>query len=279
MNRAFAFLLPVTALIVVLVVAGAAWLLRDDSSPAPVRGDVPAEQDAEPLDAPQPRRAPGDVCQGVIKRPEKGQPTAFPAVYTQQRRVLGITIVGNARVQGAAFDKAEETIRRMFAGNDLEGRLADEGAYVAIADHTQGVLDLPEFHCLGGQFGDNFFSNVCGVADRADYPVATVNEWDLVGDRRGPCRGLNILYHEIGHLVQGWTLGPADYIDVKLYYQAALDAGKYKRAYARTNPNEYFAEGTQSYFLYSDPEGTKDRAWLKRYDPDLFELLASIYGE
>ena len=279
MNRAFAFLLPVTAPVVVLVVAGAAWLFRDDSSPKAMRADVPAEQDAEPIDAPQPRRATGDVCQGVIKRPGKGQPTAFPAEYTQQRHVLGLTIVGNARVQSAAFDRAEETIRRMFAGNGLEERLVEEGAYIVIADHSQRVLDLPEFHCLGGQFGDSFFSNVCGVADRADYPVATVNEWDLTGDKRGPCRGLNILYHELGHLVQGWTIGPADYIDVKLFYQAALDAGKYRRAYARTNPNEYFAEGTQAYFLHVEPEGTKDRAWLKRYDPELYELLARIYGE
>ena len=128
MNRSFAFLLPVTALVVVLVVAGAARLFRDDSSPAAMRADVPAEQDAEPIDAPQPRRATGDVCQGVIKRPGKGQPTAFPAEYTQQRHVLGLTIVGNARVQSAAFDRAEETIRRMFAGNGLEERAGLSGA-------------------------------------------------------------------------------------------------------------------------------------------------------
>ncbi|MEI2659871.1 MAG: hypothetical protein V9G11_07975 [Bifidobacterium adolescentis] len=47
-----------------------------------------------------------------------------------------------------------------------------------------------------------------GVAHRAHYPVVTVNELDLLGSRSGPCAGLNILYHELGHLVQGWTLGP-----------------------------------------------------------------------
>ena len=280
MTRPFALLMPLSALIITLTVVGVAWMVHDSGavtratveSPAPV-----SQPDAQP--APQQRRQVGDVCQGVIKRPEKGQPVAFDPQYTQQRHVLGLTIVGDARVSGAAFDVAEATIKRMFSGNALEERLVEEGAYVVIADRSQGVLDLPEFKCLGGEFGDNFFSNVCGVADRADYPVATVNELDLIGDRRGPCRGLNILYHELGHLVQGWTLDHPDYLDIKLFYQAALDSGKYKRAYAARNSNEYFAEGTQAYFLHVEPEGGKDRAWLKKYDPDLFELLARLYGE
>jgi hypothetical protein len=280
MNKPLALLLPVSALIIAITIVGVAWMLRDAGAPrsTPVESTVPTITPAEE-DPPAPRRQVGDVCQGVIKRPEKGQPVAFDPMYTQQRRVLGLTIVGNARVSGAAFDAAEATIKRMFGGNTVEDRLVDEGAYVVIADRTQGVLDLPEFKCLDGQFGDNFFSNVCGVADRADYPVATVNELDLIGDRKGPCRGLNILYHELGHLVQGWTLEHADYLDVRLFYQAALDAGKYRRAYAARNTNEYFAEGTQAYFLHVEPEGGKDRAWLKQYDPDLFALLARIFGE
>ena len=44
----------------------------------------------------------------------------------------------------------------------------------------------------------------------------------------------------------------------------ALSAGKYRGAYAATNPNEYFAEGTQSYFLAGEADGGKDRAWLAR---------------
>jgi hypothetical protein len=272
--------MPLGALILSLTVVGIAWMAHGSHGGVDetTRATSP-ERELDAQDAPQQRRQSGDVCQGVIKRPDKGQPAAFHARYTQQRHVLGITIVGDARVSSAAFDAAEATITRMFSGNDLADRLVEEGAYVVIADRTQGVLDLPEFACLGGEFGDNFFSNVCGVADRADYPVATVNELDLIGNRSGPCRGLNILYHELGHLVQGWTLDHPDYLDVKLLYQSALDAGRYRRAYAARNSNEYFAEGVQAYFLYVEPEGGKDRAWLKRYDPGLFELLERIFGQ
>jgi Mlc titration factor MtfA (ptsG expression regulator) len=78
--------------------------------------------------------------------------------------------------------------------------------------------------------------------------------------------------------VQGWTLGPEDYFKVRLLYQAALDAGKYQNAYASTNPNEYFAEGTQAYFLSGERNGEQDRDWLREYDPELFSLLHRIYG-
>jgi hypothetical protein len=277
MKRSFAFLLPVVAATLVLAGVVIVWFgsAGDGATPAAPAPTQALASQATPLAA----RRTGDVCEGVIKRPEKGQPVAFAPEYTQKRQVLGLTIVGNANVDPLAFDRAEETIKRIFQSNDLEDALVEQGAYVVIADARQGVLDLPEFHCLGGEFGDNFFSNVCGVADRADYPVATVNELDLLGDRKGPCRGLNILFHELGHLVQGWTLEPSDYFEIKLLYQSALDAGKYRRAYAATNSNEYFAEATQAYFLHVETDGSKDRAWLKRYDPDLYELIARIYGD
>ena len=121
--------------------------------------------------------------------------------------------------------------------------------------------------------------HACGVADRADYPVATVNELDLTGDVKGPCRGLNILYHELGHLVQGWAVEPSDYFDIKIAYQAALDGGKYRTDYARTNSNEYFAEATQAFFYHLDPRGGRDRAWLKSYDPEVYAILERVYGE
>ena len=219
-----------------------------------------------------------NVCQSVATKPAPGEPKHFPAIYTQQRDVRGMTIVATDRVSAKALDVAEQTIERVFENNNLIEPLAEQGAYVVVADRTQGVLDLPEFGCLEQELGPEFFTHVCGVADRADYPVATVNELDLIGDRAGPCGGLNVLFHELGHLVQGWTLEPADYFDVKLFYQAALDAGKYRREYAATNPNEYFAEGTQAYFLSQAKDGSLDRKWLQQYDPDLYELLARVYG-
>ena len=49
------------------------------------------------------------------------------------------------------------------------------------------------------------------------------------------------------------------------------------KAYACSNPQEYFAEASEAFF------GTNDffpfvRAELKRHDPDAFELLGKLWG-
>ncbi len=278
MNRlVMATLLPIAALLTV----GAMFLVvqtavSDRDTPAASGRTPTPTADVTPE---RPRlESEGSVCQGYLNRPDPSAERVFADEYVTRIEVGGIYIVANANVSQQAVDAARETVERVFANNELEQVLVDEGAYVIIADASQGVLDLPEFRCLDGASNEDFFSHVCGVADRADYPVVTVNERDLTGDRRGPCRGLNILYHELGHLVQGWTLEPADYFDIRQLYQVALNEGKYRGDYAATNFAEYFAEGTQAYFLHVEPGGERDRDWLQDYDPALFELLDRIYG-
>ena len=278
--RFLAFLLPVFAVLAVAMVAVVAWAATGDHAVP----SLPASADDVATEAPtaavQSRVQPGQsVCQSFTTRPAPGTARTFPEIYTRRETTLGITVVGSAAISERAFTSAKATIERMFGGNDLAKPLAEQGAYVIIAEPGQGVLDLPEFACLEKDFGSEFFTHVCGIADRADYPVATVNELDLIGQRTGPCSGLNILFHELGHLVQSWSLPPPDYFDVKSFYQEALTAGKYRDLYAATNPNEYFAEGTQAYFLSTDPRGRQDRAWLRRYDPKLYTLLAALYGD
>jgi len=232
---------------------------------------------AQPEDPPTARQ-PGSVCQSFGDRPEPGEAPVFAPEYTQQRTVLGLTIVGNKDVDTRAFAIAEETIERMFAENDLVGRLVEAGAYVVIAAARQEIADLPEFRCLDEATAARY-SSACAVADLADYPLATVSELDLLGSRRGPCRGLNILFHELGHLVHAWSMPLADYYDARLLYQDAVDSGAYGRgAYALTNFLEYFAEGTQSYFLAVRANGARDRAWLQENDPELFAILGALYS-
>jgi alpha-glucosidase len=277
-KRLLIALLPPLAAVIVVGVAAFVTLRDDgggDSGPA-----SPAVEDGEDTASSAPRLAPeSNVCQGLLHRPEPGSPRTFAAEYTQRREAAGIAIVANADVDARALDKAVATVNHFFGNNELEETLVAEGAYVIVAAGGQGVLDLPEFRCLDNDRNQDYFSHVCGVADLADYPVVTVNERDLLGNRRGPCAGLNILYHELGHLVQGWAMPHADYIDVRQFFQDALADGKYRDDYAATNFREYFAEATQAYFLSSDPSGDRDRDWLREYDPQIFELLDRLYRD
>ncbi len=270
-----AVIAPVVA---ILVLAGTAILVLRAAGDAPPPVPAPTAPPREPTPA-EAVRAAGDVCQGYARLPDPGQPRRFSPEYTTITGASGIAIVAGPDVSPSAVEEARRTVERFFAANDLAPGLAAEGAYVIVAASGQGVLDLPEFRCLDDAEARDFFDHVCGVADRADYPVVTVNEDDLLGRRTGPCGGLNILYHELGHLVMGWVLPPADYFDVRQLYQDAISAGKYRGEYAATNANEYFAEGTQAYFLHTDLAGRRNREWLRQYDPALFELLARTYGE
>lgn len=68
-------------------------------------------------------------------------------------------------------------------------------------------------------------------------------------------------------------------------FDAARAAGRWERTYAGTNPDEYFAEGVQSYFdtnLRADPpngvhNAVHTREVLRAYDPGLFALVAEVF--
>lgn len=269
------------ALLVAVSAAGGLWAVSASDTPvaaSPTRSGAATLATVTPAPSTAGRPA-GTVCDGTFYDPDPSDGREFAPFYTKKRVVLGLAIVGGPGVDLRAFDVAEATVKRMFANNGLEEFLIEQGAYIVIAEADQQVLDLPEFSCLSAGPGSDFFTHVCGVADHADYPVATVNELDLLGDTAGPCGGINILYHELGHLVYGWALDPADYFDARLLYSDAMAAGRYEGMYAATNYHEYFAEGTQVFFDRGDEAGRRNRDWLARYDPDLYALLASIYGE
>jgi hypothetical protein len=66
-------------------------------------------------------------------------------------------------------------------------------------------------------------------------------------------------------------------IKAKLYDKVLRYGGEEEKAYAATNPMEYFAEASEAYF------GTNDfypfvRAELRRHDPDAFEMVETLWG-
>jgi hypothetical protein len=97
-----------------------------------------------------------------------------------------------------------------------------------------------------------------------------------------------MVLHELAHGYHHQSLDNGfGNAEVKTAFDQAMQAGNYRtvlrlsgkseKAYAATNPMEYFAEATEAYF------GTNDfypfvRAELKEHDPALFALLAKLWG-
>jgi hypothetical protein len=96
-----------------------------------------------------------------------------------------------------------------------------------------------------------------------------------------------MVLHELAHGYHDQFLeGGFGNSEVKQTFEKAMKAGQYnsvlrvsgkeEKAYATTNPMEYFTEATEAYF------GTNDfypfvRPELKKQDPELFELLGIVW--
>lgn len=104
------------------------------------------------------------------------------------------------------------------------------------------------------------------------------------------CRRMpNFALHELAHAYHHRVLGH-NQADIQAAYSAAVAAGRYDRvqrqnaagrlsvarAYALTNQQEYFAEGTESFFSRNDFQPF-NREELRQLDPALHDLLARLW--
>ena len=80
---------------------------------------------------------------------------------------------------------------------------------------------------------------------------------------------------------------PAMKTRLQAAYDAAKRAGRFANTYAIANPDEYWAEGVQSWFdtnlTANPPNGIHGhihtRAGLKAYDPALAALITEVFGD
>ncbi|MEI7953679.1 MAG: zinc-dependent peptidase [Verrucomicrobiota bacterium] len=102
----------------------------------------------------------------------------------------------------------------------------------------------------------------------------------------------NFVLHELAHAYHDRVLGGQPAIgEIAAAYQKAKASGKYDRverqdsegrkrmdrAYALTNPFEYFAESTEAYFGHND-FFPYTRAELQQHDPEMCALLGKLWG-
>jgi len=95
-----------------------------------------------------------------------------------------------------------------------------------------------------------------------------------------------VVLHELAHAYHDQFLGfdnpeiIAAYRKAKaagIYENVLIWTGKHGRHYGLTNPQEYFAEGTEAY-LYRNDFYPFVRAELQEHDPTLHKLLEKIWG-
>ena len=204
--------------------------------------------------------------------------TTKPASYYNQFiAVEGVTVKASDRVRSVSMYNAADVIEAMMISlrEDVRECLIVSGASLAIAPLGEYVTTLPEFAADRGVL--DFAS---GVGPWKGQPVSGVVEDSLL-------RGSDYIaptFHEFGHAVQELCFTSDDHEEWNRLYSEAQRDSLFPGAYGMTNPEEFFAEFSVSYFEQphaiqrrwaDDEELTRQR--LSTDLPAIFGFLESIY--
>ena len=226
--------------------------------------------------------------------------------YRKYTDALGIAIVSSDKVPNAALLVARDIVIHMLAKRpDLREQMIKRRMRVGVMAQSESTTDIPEQKNWKKPSPDdprltpgernNYDNGIAKMTDKEYWDKrargmggnpTTCAEENLLGYPGTRYYGENILVHEFSHAIMSAirTVEPALFAEIQAAYKEAMTKGLWKNHYASTNANEYWAEGTQTWFWsnyeYMDGAarvGSPDD--LKAYDPKLYELLGRVYGD
>lgn len=228
--------------------------------------------------------------------------------YKKHTDALGIAVVSSEKAPDAALLVARDIINHMLAQrSDLRAAMVRQHMRVIVMAQSESTTDLPEQRDwkkpapddprLTTDEREHYEERIGRLSDREYWdrrargmggnPTSCAEE-NLLGYPGTRYFGENILVHEFAHGIMDIGIRQADpelYGAIRSAYRQAMDQGLWKGHYAATTANEYWAEGTQTWFgsnyEYTTDDGrrvmTPDD--LKDYDPRLYELLERVYAD
>ena len=231
---------------------------------------------------------------------------ALDPFYSQYADAEGIPVVASAKVPPTAVLLARDIVVTMLAHRpDLRDELIRHGSRVGIMAISETTTDLPEQRDWKKPAIDDPRLSKCDVRDYAttigkmsdrDYWAArargmggtftTAAAENLMAVPGTRYYGENIFVHEFSHNIMSAvrTADPALMGRIDAAYANAKAQGLWRSAYMALDVEEYWAEGTQFWFnsnmAYKTDElmiSTSDD--LKTHDPELYAVLAEIYGD
>lgn len=248
-----------------------------------------------------------DYAQAAISAPPAS--LNLDPFYKKHADALGIAILSSEKVPDTALLVARDIVIHMLAKRpDLRAEMVKKKMKIGVMAQSESTTDIPE-HRNNKRPGPNDPRLTPGEKANYDKPggIASLTDkeyWDRrargLGGNPTTCAeenilgypgtryyGENILVHEFAHGIMGIgirTADPALFAEIQAAYKEAMAKGLWKNHYASTNANEYWAEGTQTWFWsnYEYMDGTtrvQSPEDLKNYDPKLFELLSRVYAD
>ena len=206
--------------------------------------------------------------------------------YEQWIDVGGLPVVASAKVNPYALKEAAWLIWQMVGHRpEVLRALAQNNVRFAVMAHNELTTDIPEHSDL--QPDSYWDRRARGLGPTPIRPAVSCGAENLLNYPGDPYSTENILVHEFAHAIHQMALNTIiPNFDKRLAatFSAAKQKGLWRNTYAITNKEEYWAEGTQSWFDTnrandSEHNHVDTRGKLKRYDPALAKLLKEIFGD
>ncbi len=210
----------------------------------------------------------------------------LPGFYQQWIDVGGFPVVASEKVNPHALQEAAWLIQQVIGHRpDLLQALAENNVRFSIMAYNEMTTAIPEHSDLKPDF--YWDRRARGLGATSARPAVSCGEENLLNYPGDPYRTENILIHEFAHAIHQMGLSTVDPDfdkQLKGLYEKAMEKELWKGTYASSNKEEYWAEGTQSWFNTNRENDAQHnhvskRGILKEYDPDLAGLLTEIYGD
>lgn len=280
-----------------LLAAGCALALAACGAAGSAPSAAPSAEPSEPqstvasLAPPAAEPAPTEPSPTALRCTASGPPPpelGFDPFYAQYCDVGGIPLLAHGDVDPVAMARAGDVIDEMLDFRpDVRAALAVSTVRVGIMGVAQVTTDMPEWSDLNEAFPDtDWDTRGRGFGATVDRPLVAAGEENLLCLPEDLYLGESIWVHELSHTVLQFGLEQVDptfYPRLSDAYASAMAEGLWLDTYAATDPDEYWAEGVQSYFdtnladdFQHNDVDTRDE--LAAYDPTLFTLVEEAFG-
>lgn len=214
--------------------------------------------------------------------------------YTQGCDVVGFEVLAADEVDGqAVFEVSDRIFNMLLARPDLNNALVVAGVNARVIGKDQTLRDLPEFGELYELYPGTDWDRAARSFPGTDLiPLVAGAEENLMCLDDDRFAGEDPFVRDFALAIRRFgmhTADPGTDARIEQSYAAAIAQGLWVNTLAEINSDEYWAEGTQSYFDVNleEPDDrppnsshnhvdTRDE--LRRYDPRLYDIALSVYG-
>ncbi len=212
--------------------------------------------------------------------------------YKKHVNSNGIHILSSDQVPDSVLRQAHKTIYCMTSmlPSEVLDAMTRVNTRVVVMGQKEVTINVPEHSGMSRDRSLNWNLRARGLGGTLREPITSCAEENIMAYPWDKYHAEDILIHEFSHsihLIGILQVDPTINQKLKDLLAKARAAGKWDNTYAGTEYAEYWAEGVQDWFNVNAETPKPDtkhnqvntREELKRYDPDLYALIAKYFPE